>query len=291
MAVTIAIDTDRVERTSRNLSMVTGSVTFDTSYPTGGEVCTDISKLFGGGEFVVIFENKGGYTFEWDKVNNKVKAFTNAPPIVFEEAFDADSDLVTLKYPVAHIDYVATEAAPIIPIFGGLVPAASQVAVDCGYDVSTGVLTKGEPCTLTFYAAEGSVTTYCSYATQAWKDLTDNMSSALMTEGAEVWGDGLTFTAGTPDVVKLGVDICAMTSITWNDNGTYKTPELLKDGGAPAATLETEIDFVKSGQAEVNTYATDAVDAATSSVYYQYIKLPATGFLKERFTNAAIDDA
>lgn len=58
----------------RGLKIVTGTVAFDSSYPTGGEATTDISghftELLG-----VFFESKSGYTFSYDYTNNKVLAY------------------------------------------------------------------------------------------------------------------------------------------------------------------------------------------------------------------------
>jgi len=274
-------------------------VTFDSSYITGGEsfAAGDVrlSKIDR-----VIIEGKDGYVFDYDHTNEKIRVYAPAPPVVFEEYVTVSSNVGYLKWPAAHIDYVAghTGSAYVleIPIAGGVTPAQGQVAVDLGYNDTTGVLTKGSRTSLTFNATDAITHCWVSYVTQAWKEVTDNMSMAKMTSGAETYGDGLTFTAGTPDCVKLGTDIVAMTSITWSDGGdagTIKVPELLKDGGTPAATLETEIDFVKATTyAEVNHFATDAVDTTGDIVRYVYIKDPGTGtFLNERFTNAEITDS
>ena len=58
----------------RGLKIVTGTLAFDASYPTGGEATTDISghftELLG-----VLIESKSGYTFSYDYTNNKVLAY------------------------------------------------------------------------------------------------------------------------------------------------------------------------------------------------------------------------
>lgn len=58
----------------RGLKVVTGTIAFDASYPTGGEASTAISghftELLG-----VIFESKSGYTFEYNYDDNKVLAY------------------------------------------------------------------------------------------------------------------------------------------------------------------------------------------------------------------------
>lgn len=73
MSITVTLDRPRKERISRSLSILTGTITFGNPYTTGGgELLTDIS-----GEFKSLkrmtFDQKGGYMFEFDKANNKVK--------------------------------------------------------------------------------------------------------------------------------------------------------------------------------------------------------------------------
>lgn len=287
-----AVYGDRIES-------VTYNVDFDSSYLFGGEVFAPntvenapaFSEIYN-----VLIENQGGYVFEWgvtNAVSGTIKPFAPAPPVVHEEYVTVTSNVGYLKYPAAHINYIVAAAANYIPIAGGLIPATGQCAVDQGFNDTTGVLTKGQRTSLTFLAGDSVTVVYVSYVTQAWKDVTENMSMAKMTSGVETYGDGLAFAEGTPDVVTLGTDICAMQSITWSDAGTFKTPLLLKDGAGPVLTTEMEVDFVKATTfAEVNSLAADAVDTAGDIVRYVYIKMPATGsFLKERFTNAEITDS
>ena len=54
------------------LKILTGSIAFDGEYPTGGEPM-DISDMFTSLK-AVFFESKGGYVFEYDYGNKKVKA-------------------------------------------------------------------------------------------------------------------------------------------------------------------------------------------------------------------------
>lgn len=72
MAVTI----DILKR-SKNLSMyqVLAKITFDSSYPTGGEVVTPAQFGLQAIDFLEL-NNASGYLFEFDYVNNKIKAIT-----------------------------------------------------------------------------------------------------------------------------------------------------------------------------------------------------------------------
>ncbi|MCP4346118.1 MAG: hypothetical protein GY795_11410 [Desulfobacterales bacterium] len=55
-------------------------VTFDDSYPTGGEALTPVS--LGLGEIdVFVAEGAGGYVFEYDRTNDKLKAFTGGSEV------------------------------------------------------------------------------------------------------------------------------------------------------------------------------------------------------------------
>jgi len=76
MGLTVTLDTPRSVRISRDLYAIVGRIAFDASYPTGGELLTDISKYFKASRmFTVQCESTAGYMFEFDKTNNKLKAF------------------------------------------------------------------------------------------------------------------------------------------------------------------------------------------------------------------------
>lgn len=77
-------------------------------YSHGGE-SFDCGKYFGihTPEFVSMIGN--GYRFQYDKDTKKVKLFSAAPPIVYDElhAIDPTTGLITLNYPAAFIMNVA----------------------------------------------------------------------------------------------------------------------------------------------------------------------------------------
>lgn len=73
MSLTLTPDGPVVERVSRNLGMYTGRIAFDSNYPTGGELLTEVSQYFTSGNmFSVHFDPQDGYLFSYDKTNNKV---------------------------------------------------------------------------------------------------------------------------------------------------------------------------------------------------------------------------
>lgn len=73
MSLTLAYDTPRASRIGRNYRLVTGTIAFDSSYPTGGEALDLSGKLKTLKS--VMLENKSGYVFEYDYANKLVKAY------------------------------------------------------------------------------------------------------------------------------------------------------------------------------------------------------------------------
>jgi hypothetical protein len=78
------------------------------SYSFGGEGF-NTEELFGiHSPDIVLIEPANGYKFQFDKANKKVKAFSRAPLIVYDEHQILDDDYqMTLKYPAAFLMNVA----------------------------------------------------------------------------------------------------------------------------------------------------------------------------------------
>ena len=270
-------------------------VAFDSSYAIGGEALVagdvgleTIQKL--------LIEPCQGYTFEYDYTNETIKVFQLAPPIVHEEVVTITTYTTGyLKWPAAHIEYISDGSDPFMVIPGGLTPVQKSCAVDMGFSLTTGVLTKGQRTSLTFHASDTLTSVYVSYITQAWKEVTDNMVQACLTSGERTYGHAdLSFAAASPDVMSMGEDMVAVQSVTWNDGGTIIPMTALKDD-ATLGTGKTEciIDFrTTTTYAEIAFHASDEVDTTDDVVYVTYIRDPGAGtFLYDRFTNAEIVDA
>lgn len=284
---------NRSQTTFGHKHCVLADVAFDASYPAGGEALTPSNFSLNTIERLVL-ESRQGYSFEYDYTNSKIKTFVLAPPIVHEEVVTVTSNVGYLKWPAAHIEYVTDDSNDYRVIPGGLTPTAKFVAVDMGFSLTTGVLTKGQRCSLTFLAADSVTSCKVSYVTQAWKEVTDNMVQACLTSGARTYGHAnLSFTAGTPDIVKLGEDFIALQSVCWNNGGTLTPMSALKDDATEAAAKkECVVDFRKTTTfGEIGFNETDAVDTASDVVYFNYIKDPGAGhFLYDRFVNTEIAD-
>ena len=127
MALTVAFDRPRRERISRSLSIITGTIDFDASYPTGGEVLTDITAKFKT-LYRITFDQKGGYMFEFDKTNSKVKVYNSSVEIT-----PAGTNAA------ATISVGATHAGGAIELSSNANGAALGDAGGAGYTGITGV--------------------------------------------------------------------------------------------------------------------------------------------------------
>jgi hypothetical protein len=71
----MALTIENLERgSSGNLRVVTGTIAFDSSYPTGGESLTPANMALSRVQSVSILP-KSGYVFEYDYTNSKVLAY------------------------------------------------------------------------------------------------------------------------------------------------------------------------------------------------------------------------
>jgi hypothetical protein len=79
-------------------------ITFDSSYPTGGEAiaATDIDGLTASIDVLLFFSDSGGYVFDYDDANDKIKAYwvdttTDGAPMA-QVANATDLSGVTAKF-------------------------------------------------------------------------------------------------------------------------------------------------------------------------------------------------
>jgi len=94
MAITVTKDYPHPKKLGKGVSMLCGVIAFDSSYPTGGEAATPISKYFKDVKRI-LFDCKDGYNFEFDNSNNKILAHVGG----FEVANETDlSDLTGVSF-------------------------------------------------------------------------------------------------------------------------------------------------------------------------------------------------
>lgn len=281
------------------LKMAKGSLAFGDgalTYPRGGVQMPAIGN-FGMHKIIDAFlltdESGDGLIYKYDQASRKVKIFGPAPPIVHEEVVTVTTHVGYLKYPAAHIEYISDGADAFLAIPGGLTPVQKSCAVDMGFNLTTGVLTRGQRTSLTFHATDAVTSVFVSYITQAWKEVADNMVQACMTLGLRTYGHAdLAWTDGTPDIIAFGEDYVALQSVCWDDNGTI-TPmtALVDDATEAAAATEVVADFRTAATfGEIGCNETDDLKT-TSVVYLNYIRDPGAGsFLYDRFQNETIAD-
>ena len=80
MGLTAAIDQNPDRRTfnghmARGTIITSGTLTFDDSYPTGGEAITAANVGLNRAIDRIIIESAAGYVFKYDKANKKVLAY------------------------------------------------------------------------------------------------------------------------------------------------------------------------------------------------------------------------
>ena len=228
-------------------------IAFDSSYAYGGESLDYTSYGFSAVDRVMI-EPKNGYNFEYDYTNKKVKAFTNAPAMVYEEKHTAVANLITLDYPAAWIVNVCQTGQHM---GWGKSRAAAALAANTFCVVGTiadGVRTQ-------LYTDGATDTVYVTYATQAWAELYHQLvqeEAVTLATGANTLANkvmAIGFVESSTAKIMLPVDIA---------------------------------DTTASGEVGVKMgYATGALDINsaqnTQTAVVTYLSEPASGWLTDRF--------
>ena len=178
MALTITNDLElggvaKATHVGRATYMHTGTITFDNSYAgasitaKGGEDFSTVHNRFTNTFKVLITPRSGAaqnYTYQYDYTNKKVRAFTTAPALVYEEVATAVANVATLRYPAAWIINVCTTGQN--EALRASTATLSDSQCNYGSAPADGILTTVD----SFGATDALLVTY---ATQAWKDLYD----------------------------------------------------------------------------------------------------------------------
>ncbi|MBU4317090.1 MAG: hypothetical protein KKF30_07430 [Proteobacteria bacterium] len=237
---------------------------FDNAYAAGGESLSPALLALSSIDSLSVNPIKG-FSFEYDQANKKLKAFLAAPPIVVEEAHTITAGAITLDYPAAAILQIATATQSQMLIE----PSDTLAASECQLSAA---MAAGVRPAIKFHAdTTGAVK--ITYITQAWKEVWDNrVAAADFVTAAHV--------ADIGDTVCFIESCCAKITTGAVVNSLNK---FIRAGDAADAG-ECEVDFsdaaaVTAGDTTLTFNATDAVTA----IKLTYIKLPASGFLKQRF--------
>jgi len=259
---------ERPRHVGVKMDILAGSLTFDSSYPLGGEDISAIVDTASGGKFRdwqgMTIEPVSGYSFHTDVTNKKVKVYAKAPAIVYDEPHTIASNAITLNYPAAAILNMASATAT------QLVSEQDATLAANGVKLSAAMAYDTRP-SFTFHASTSGVI-YTTYITQAWNEVWVNRH-----EGADL--------TRVVHVAHFGETACFIESALPLATATpITTRPLWLRGGDAAATLEAEVDFTDSAGTPANSttltfVSTDAMTSCTAT----YITLPSSGFLYERF--------
>ncbi len=271
MAITFTASMPRVQRISRDLGLMLGTLTVSGAYtPGAGRLAlpTTLTKYFLASTIYSMNFEKGPsalYDLEYDQSANKVKVFTDAPPVVAEEFLTTaggTANSCTLKYPPAYINYVcggASDYATPYYVICGAAGVANVKAAQAHVNMDTGVVT---------FAATAPVLVKVSYVTKAAKVFADNM----------VEDETITLeSTGGVDLANLACCIQAVTDI--EVAATPVAHKLITDGSDAVASGEAEIDWVSGSVTNITSEGTQDAEAGLCT----YIKKPTTGFLVNHF--------
>jgi len=233
---------------------VCANVAFDSSYAFGGESFAKANLGLGSLEKVFFLGGGGGYTFDYDYTNEKIKVFQPAPPIVFEEKHTAVGYTITLDYPAAWIVNVcqAGQNMQLVKRMGYASLSANQCCLVSA--IADGDRTQ-------IYTDGETDTVYVTYATQAWKEL-----YALL-----VQEEAVTLATGANNLA--------------NKIMAFGYCHALTSGAlAPCDIADTTAD----GEVGIKfNYATGALDANAAqdgeTAVVTYLKVAASGFILDRF--------
>ena len=178
---------------------VVADLAFSGTYTYGGE-SLDNDQQFGiHAVDMALAEAKGGYSFEFDKTNKKMKVFgpPTAPPIVFEEKqTPTAAGLITLNYPPAFIMSISNLSQPIRMTDSGATLAAGQAK-------PTAVFSAGNLSSLSVYTGLNEITngdfgTACAGWTLGtnWADSSNAAAKASSTATATCAHDTFAAVAG-----------------------------------------------------------------------------------------------
>ena len=256
------------------------------TYPYGGIPLPAIGNLGWKytGDLIITGVDEENIVWKYDATNNKLKGYRRAPVIVFEETVTMTAgttyDTGTTRWPMAWPMYMSNANQAITMLPAGMNPVTTTASINMNS------ATPGTRATITTLGTDSYATVTITYVTQAWSEVFQNLVEAeVMTAGATTT-NGITFTEGTPDLVSFltaGPFLCGL-MVGLNLNGIISTPKPLQSGQTAKAG-EYALDWTNTTPAATTMGILDsqAWDAATASIYFNYIKKPTSGFLNARF--------
>lgn len=121
---------------ARGMKFETGSFAFDSSYPIGGE-----SMTFGFTPSVVEIPSQGGYKFEYDHTNSKIKAFKPGKSLIVDEVVTVTSHIGKLKHKPFYILAIESTAGTTTGPFNAIPTGETPLTTECAVTFTSGTLT------------------------------------------------------------------------------------------------------------------------------------------------------
>ncbi len=255
MSLTIAIDR---RTTIGNQRMRHLSVDFDGSYAMGGEALTPGNMGLSRADMVTPAP-QGGYSFEYDATNEKLKVLDTVPILVEEEVVAVSEHAGQLAYKPLYIVAVqattATNAGAYNVIPTGETPVTKQVAVD----FTTGALA--------FLSNDVVTVAKITYIPQ---QVSGPLAAATL-----VVDEAVTAAAAKAALANRAIAV----QYVWDDTDS-KLDALEPVGEAPSGTHTAVIDITDTAATKIDSHATDEGNDLKVT-YLKYASFPAA---------AAIDD-
>ena len=116
-----------------------GTIAMDSAYPIGGEAIT-FPNFKNNPKFVQL-ESEGGYSFEYDRTNNTIKAFTSGQSLIVEEVVTVATNVGTLKHKPFYILAIDVTAGNATGPFNAIPTGEAAATTECAVTFTSGGLT------------------------------------------------------------------------------------------------------------------------------------------------------
>lgn len=223
-----------------------GTITFDNSYPIGGELIT--FPHWRNKPMYLAIEPQDGYEFEYNKTNGRIKAFTPGKSLIIEETVTVSSHTGTLAHKPFYILAIDVTAASSVTGPMHAIPAGkTPLTLECAVDFTTGGLT--------FVSSDGATSVLVTYIPL---HETGPFSSANLVVDEEITA------SATP--VALDNRAAAVQYVYDATDGNRMILEPV--GEEPASTGDAVVDIDSSGDTKIDANAAEA----TNTFLVTYIK-------------------
>ena len=245
--------TNKVWISLGNKRMLEADVAWDDSYSFGGEAFDPNAYGFTGTPDIIRISSKSGYDFEYDYTNETIRAFTEAPPVVYEEKHTipaATTYTVTLDYPAAYVMNICSATANYAMLSAESTVGSGEILVE---------LYEGTPGTRALLTANSKLAYIKQPASGFLVDRSVVEEASIIASGAGysswpilLWGtagyvvDGHT-TEQTPSVMMLAGDGLGTSSeayIDWFRSKTLLGSPIVTNGSTSTRLSSTYIKGV-----------------------------------------------